>query len=95
MAAESEVWASLGTRIPKSLHRTLRLHCLKAETSMMEFLVAALREELAKASHGEGPRAKVDVEHPHRVFRARPTGPTLRTRRNRSALPKLRQRSPN
>jgi hypothetical protein len=95
MAAESEGWVQLATQLPKSLHREVRLHCVKAETTIMHFLVAALREKLAKASHGEGPRAKVDAEHPQRLFRVRPTAPTLRTRRNRTAAPKLGQRSPN
>jgi hypothetical protein len=56
MAVESEGWIQLATRIPKSLHREVRLHCLKAETTMMHFLVAALREKLAKGSRGRRQR---------------------------------------
>jgi hypothetical protein len=95
MAVESEVWVQLATRLPKSLHRKVRLHCLKAETTMMQFLAAALREKLAKASHGERPRAKGNVVHPHPPFRARPTAHTIRARQNKTATPKLGQRSPN
>jgi hypothetical protein len=92
MAAESEGWVQLATRLPKSLHYKVRLHCLKADTTMMHFLVAALREKLVKASGGERRRANVDEEHPHRRFRTRPGAPTLRTRRNKTAVPKRGQR---
>jgi hypothetical protein len=44
---ESVVWIQLATRIPKSLHRELRLHCVTADTSMMDFLVKAVEEKLA------------------------------------------------
>jgi hypothetical protein len=87
--SESEVRVSLATRLPKSLHRKVRLHCLKSDTTMMEFLVAALREKLAKASHGERPRGKLAS------FRAQPTARTIRARQNKTAVPKLGQRSPN
>jgi hypothetical protein len=47
---EDEAWVQLATRIPKTLHRELKLHCVHADTSVMEFVVEALREKLAKAS---------------------------------------------
>jgi len=47
---EAEAWVQLATRIPKSLHRELKLHCVRAEVSLMEFVVTALRERLAKAA---------------------------------------------
>jgi len=38
MAREStETWVQLATRIPKSLHRELKLHCVTADTSMMDW----------------------------------------------------------
>ena len=46
---EDEVWVQLATRIPKSLHRELKLHCVNAEVSVMDFVVTALKEKLAKA----------------------------------------------
>jgi len=46
---EEEPWVQLATRIPKSLHRDLKLHCVRADVSLMDFVVAALREKLAKA----------------------------------------------
>jgi hypothetical protein len=47
------VWVQLATRIPKSLHRKLRLHCVTADTSVMEFVTKAIEEKLARA--GEPP----------------------------------------
>jgi predicted HicB family RNase H-like nuclease len=39
----------LATRIPKSLHRALKLHCVTAETSVMEFLTKAIEEKLERS----------------------------------------------
>jgi len=46
MAAGDEVWVQLATRIPKALHRDLKLHCVEAETSVMEFVTKAIEEKL-------------------------------------------------
>ena len=43
-----DVWVQLATRIPKSLHRQLKLHCVQSDTSVMDFVVEALREKLGK-----------------------------------------------
>lgn len=52
-----EAWVQLATRIPKSLHRKLQLHCVVADTSVMEFVVAALWEKLDREpGHGRRPR---------------------------------------
>jgi len=49
MARETtEAWVQLATRIPKSLHRQLKLHCVHADTSVMEFVVEALKERLGR-----------------------------------------------
>ncbi len=45
---EDEVWVQLATRIPKPLHRELKLHCVEAGESVMEFVVTALKDKLAK-----------------------------------------------
>jgi hypothetical protein len=45
---EAVVWVELATRIPKSLHRALKLHCVTAETSVMEFVTKAIEEKLAR-----------------------------------------------
>jgi hypothetical protein len=43
---QDEPWVQLATRIPKALHRKLRLHCVKTETTLMDFVTTALREKL-------------------------------------------------
>ena len=35
------------TRISKSLHRELRLHCVTVDTSVMDFVVKAIEDKLA------------------------------------------------
>jgi len=45
---ESEVWVQLATRIPKTLHRTLKLHCVESDTSVMAFVVGALQDKIAR-----------------------------------------------
>jgi len=58
MAREmTEPWVQLATRIPKPLHRELKLHCVQAETSVMDFVVAAVKEKLARQS-GHGRRSR-------------------------------------
>ncbi len=44
-----EPWVQLATRIPKSLHRQLKLHCVTSDTSVMDFVVQSLEAKLAKA----------------------------------------------
>ena len=57
MARETtEAWVQLATRIPKSLHRQLKLHCVHADMSVMEFVVAALKEKLARQGRGRRTR---------------------------------------
>jgi predicted HicB family RNase H-like nuclease len=40
--------AQLATRIPKALHRRLKLYCTEAEMPLQDFVAAALRERLAR-----------------------------------------------
>jgi hypothetical protein len=47
--AEDEPQVQLATRIPRSLHRALKLHCVETGQSVMGFVVAALGEKLGKA----------------------------------------------
>jgi predicted HicB family RNase H-like nuclease len=47
---EEEAWVQLATRIPKSLHRELKLHCVSADVSVMDFVVQALRDRLSRLS---------------------------------------------
>ena len=48
MPKDTEAWVQLATRIPKTLHRELKLHCVTADVSVMEFVVQALQEKLAR-----------------------------------------------
>jgi predicted HicB family RNase H-like nuclease len=59
MPNTGEVWVQLATRIPKALHRELKLHCVRTDVSVMEFVVKALEEKLAReAGRGERRRAR-------------------------------------
>jgi predicted HicB family RNase H-like nuclease len=48
MPKTDEAWTQLATRIPKPLHRELKLHCVQAETSVMEFVIAAIEDKLGR-----------------------------------------------
>lgn len=48
MAKAEEAWTQLATRIPKELHRRLKLHCVTNDKSVMEFVVEALKEQLGR-----------------------------------------------
>lgn len=59
MPSTGEVWVQLATRIPKVLHRELKLHCVRTDVSVMEFVVKALEEKLAReAGRSERRRAR-------------------------------------
>lgn len=56
MTEVTEAWVQLATRIPRRLHREMKLHCVTKEVSLMAFVVDALREKLQA---GEGtPQAR-------------------------------------
>jgi len=46
----NEAWVQLATRIPRRLHRDMKLHCVANEVSLMAFVVEALREKLVVSS---------------------------------------------
>ncbi len=48
MAKADEPWTQLATRIPKELHRRLKLHCVTHEVSVMDFVVGAIEEKLGR-----------------------------------------------
>ena len=54
MVQGEEPWVQLATRIPKPLHRQLKLFCVTRDTSVMDFVVAAVDEKLAR----DGRRAR-------------------------------------
>jgi hypothetical protein len=58
MTEQNEAWVQLATRIPRHLHRAMKLHCVANEVSLMAFVVEALREKLeAPAGSRSGRRA--------------------------------------
>jgi len=48
MAKAEEAWDQLATRIPKELHRRLKLHCVTHDIVLMHFVTAALEEKLGR-----------------------------------------------
>jgi hypothetical protein len=48
--SDEEAWIQIAPRIPKSLHRDLRVHCVSQDVSVMGFVTAAIREKLAAPS---------------------------------------------
>jgi hypothetical protein len=48
--SEELVWTQLVTRIPISLHRRVRLHCVRTGASVMGFVTQALGEKLGASS---------------------------------------------
>jgi hypothetical protein len=48
MAKTEEPWTQLATRIPKELHRRLRLHCVTHDLVLMHFVAAAIEEKLGR-----------------------------------------------
>ena len=48
MATAHEAWTQLATRIPKDLHRRLKLHCVTHEIAVMYFVVEAIKETLGR-----------------------------------------------
>jgi len=58
MPIENEVWVQLATRVPKPLHRELKLPCVKSDLSVMDFVVKALGEKLQREAGGKGERRR-------------------------------------
>ena len=48
MAKTDEPIAQLATRIPKELHRRLKLHCVTHEIAVQDFVVEAIEEKLGR-----------------------------------------------
>jgi predicted HicB family RNase H-like nuclease len=56
MTEVTEAWVQLATRIPRRLHREMKLHCVANEVSLMAFVVDALREKLHAGEGATGAR---------------------------------------
>jgi len=50
---DDEPWVQLATRIPKELHRRLKLHCVTNDIAVMEFVVEALEEKLGRKTRAK------------------------------------------
>ena len=50
MRRADEPWTQLATRIPKELHRRLKLHCVTHEIAVQDFLTEAIEEKLGRKS---------------------------------------------
>jgi predicted HicB family RNase H-like nuclease len=48
MGKTEEVLTQLATRIPKELHRRLKLHCVTNEIAVQDFVVEAIEEKLGR-----------------------------------------------
>ncbi len=48
MAKTDEPVTQLATRIPKDLHRRLKLHCVTHEIAVQDFVVEAIEEKLGR-----------------------------------------------
>ena len=47
-AQAEEAQTQLATRIPKELHRRLKLHCVTHEIAVQDFVVEAIEEKLGR-----------------------------------------------
>jgi len=57
MTTAHEAWTQLATRIPKELHRRLKLHCVTHDIALMHFVVEAIEEKLGRT---RGPKKGTD-----------------------------------
>ena len=51
-----EPWVQLATRIPQTIRRKLRIHCVRTEIPLMHFVVEALTEKLRRDETGRRQR---------------------------------------
>jgi predicted HicB family RNase H-like nuclease len=48
MPKTEEAWTQLATRIPKELHRRLKLHSVTNDVTVMDFVIQAIEEMLGR-----------------------------------------------
>ena len=58
MPIDDEAWALLAVRIPKPLHRELKLHCVTSYKTVMGFVIQAVTEKLKREPGGMGVRRR-------------------------------------
>ena len=59
MAKPDEPIAQLATRIPKDLHRRLKLHCVTNDIMVQDFVVEAIEEKLGRKAERRRGRRKM------------------------------------
>jgi hypothetical protein len=69
-----EPWVLLATRVPKTLHRRLKLYSVRTDATLMAFVVAAIEEKLRRErgrgrqqGASEAPARKIEDRAPHSV----------------------------
>jgi hypothetical protein len=67
-APKDVAWVQLAIHVPKNLHRDIKMHCVRTETKLMAFVVAALEEKLGLAP---GPKTTAHVPPPRAVVLGR------------------------
>jgi predicted HicB family RNase H-like nuclease len=53
MVKAEVVWTQLATRIPKELHRRLKLYCVTNDIAVMHFVVKAIEEKLGRKAQAK------------------------------------------
>jgi predicted HicB family RNase H-like nuclease len=48
MAKGEDAWMQLATRIPKEVHRRLKLHCVTNDIMLQRFVTEAIEEKLGR-----------------------------------------------
>ena len=48
MPKTDEPWVQLATRIPKDLHRRLKVHCVTKDVTVMQFVIEAIGEKFGR-----------------------------------------------
>ena len=48
MTTAHEAWTQLATRIPKNLHRRLKLYCVTHDIMLQHFVTEAIEEKLGR-----------------------------------------------
>lgn len=57
MAKDDDVLVQLATRVPRDLHREIKLFCVSTGTSVMDFVASALSSKL-RLGRGRGGRRR-------------------------------------
>jgi len=66
MAEHDEPLAQLATRIPKDLHRRLKLHCVTHDIAVQDFVTQAIQEKLGRKTRpkqGTGTQSTLSPSH--------------------------------